>query len=120
MFRGIHDPGLRDPCALHLPWEVRIAGRRRAPSLQLYWPDLELSLLMPSALNHGFYDCSLQGHRWRCHTWRQTVASLGPIGGTLPSLARLRAWSRWHAFRSSPRSEGPSAPVIPLRRHGSG
>lgn len=112
---GIHDLRIREVCAFHGPWEVRIAGDRRGPSLQLYWPELGLSLLTPSPLTRGVYDCWLEGTRWRAPTWNQTVESLGLIADALPSLARLRAWSRWHApSRANAAPGGEAAAVIPL------
>ncbi|MAQ19248.1 MAG: hypothetical protein CMN30_31165 [Sandaracinus sp.] len=115
---GIHDPALRTLCLHHGPWEVRVAGSRCAPSLQLVWGDLDFSLLLPSACTDQHYDVRCGGMRLRCATWSNLVRTLGPIGESLPSLARIRAWTRWHSARVDPlphQRQRRSAPVVPLR-----
>jgi hypothetical protein len=122
---GVHDPGLREVVAIvsegrtAIPWEVRIAGRHPGVSVQLLWPELGLSILLPGPFNPNWYDCSFFDQtRERFESWRDLERALEPL--PLPSLVELRAivtWSARPARRMRPSAEErPLAPVVPLRR----
>ncbi|MEM9066943.1 MAG: hypothetical protein AAGE52_00515 [Myxococcota bacterium] len=96
MLDGIHDPGLREVVAFEGPWELRVADSTTAVSVQLLWPELGLSILLPSPLNPRVFDCALwSGHREKFRTWTDVHAGLWPVAHRLPSASELQSWLRW-------------------------